>query len=619
MNVNINNNALFNSLQNNIKIKNNQSNNKISNNCSNSTISSEKELLEIINNLFFEDEDEKINSIIIIHEILCSKYQQNKFILIPNIDNIIKIFIKISHRLFDSIDNLKNKVIELKFTKYLVTILYKLMSNKELIIHISYKVIYDLCYEFLNYLLINGLDQIGSNQEGIIIFKSINSAMIRIIENYDTTSVILIFLEIIKQIQNNINLNLLSNLAVKCLIKTTQNIQSIINNIQLDKILLEMHLLIYNYDKIYRNNTEQNSKNDFMYLRFIKSFIIDIVKIKRSAIMEDYNKSVGNNQYKDKYIITWIKTTLESIGFSMSLENNSKDLNENSDDDNNIKLRNTRSNSTKTNIKKNMIYNSDKKRKSSSIKIKTPYNLNKRNSETTSSTFNVSTNFKQYLAFGKTSSLKENKDNNDQNLSQINKSFKLKNNLNSENNKLTQELDIKKKENIKLFKEINKEKEKNRKLTDELVFAKNENIRLKKELNIQKINNLNLNEQLNSFIIIEKKLKNEINELQFDLKSKNIEIQNLNNELNKLTKTQNEKIMAINIISNDENIIHAIACKNTDIFDKIKEELFLEYPDYEDKNSYFTVCGNIIKTFKSIQENNIKNHDKIILNFKNNS
>ena len=87
-------------------INNNQSNNMVSNNFEKSTISSEKELLEIMNNLFSEDESEKMNTIIIIQEILCSKYQQNKFIVMPIIDNIISIIIQITHELFDYKDNL---------------------------------------------------------------------------------------------------------------------------------------------------------------------------------------------------------------------------------------------------------------------------------------------------------------------------------------------------------------------------------------------------------------------------------------------------------------------------------------------------------------------------------
>ena len=77
-----------------------------------------------MNNLFSEEATEKISNTMIIHEILCSKYQQNKSIIIPNIDdNINKIIIKIIYELFNCLDNFNNKKITLKFAKYLVQII----------------------------------------------------------------------------------------------------------------------------------------------------------------------------------------------------------------------------------------------------------------------------------------------------------------------------------------------------------------------------------------------------------------------------------------------------------------------------------------------------------------
>ena len=343
----INNNDISISLYNEL----NSNSSKINNNIPNSSIVSEKDLLEIMNNLFSEDESEKMGTIIIIHEILCSKYQQNKFILIPNIDNIIKIMIQITHELFECVENLNNKIIPLKFAKYLATILCKLTSNKELIIHISYKVLYDLCFELLNYLLINGLDKIGSNQEGNIIFKSLNSAMLRVIENCDTTSVILALLEIVKQNQNKIDSGLLCNLAMKCLFKATRNMNEIAGKIQFDKILLQMHLLTYNFDKL-SNGKETNNQSNILIIRFIKNFIIDMVKIKKEDILEDYNKSIANNQYKDKYIYNWIMNTLESLTYIEKEDNMG-----NNDLSKSINLR-----SSSTNMNKNRINNTDKKK-----------------------------------------------------------------------------------------------------------------------------------------------------------------------------------------------------------------------------------------------------------------
>ena len=206
--------------------------------------------------------------------------------------------------------------------------------------------------------------------------------MLRVIENCDTTSVILSLLEIIKQNQNSINSNLLSNLAIKCLLKATINVQTIINNIQLDKILLQMHLLICNSDKIFNNNINENSQSELMIIRFIKNFIIDVVKIKKADIMKDYNKSVANNKYKDKYIYTWIKSTLKMIHCSIPEK---KDNDSNNNNNKIIKFK-----ETNTNINKKRVNKSYKKKGINQKKIEniSSNNLNKKNMSTTSSIFN---------------------------------------------------------------------------------------------------------------------------------------------------------------------------------------------------------------------------------------
>ena len=105
------------------------------------------------------------------------------------------------------------------------------------------------------------------------------------------------------------------------------------------------------------------------------------------------------------------------------------------------------------------------------------------------------------------------------------------------------------------------------------------------------------------------------------LNSKIIEIDNLQNKLDelslKLENCKSSEIINLNILSNDDNIIFPISCNNNTIFVKLEEELYNEYPENKKFNSYFTVNGLVIKRFKSIQENNIKNHANIILNIMN--
>jgi hypothetical protein len=176
--------------------------------------------------------------------------------------------------------------------------------------------------------------------------------MLRVLENCDTTSVILALLEIVKQNQNNNNSGLLCNLAMKCLFKATQNINEIINKIQLDKILLQMHILTYNFDKL-SNGKETNSQSSIMIIKFIKNFVIDIVKIKKGDIMEDYNKSIANNQYKDKYIYNWILNTLEFLEYSDKKDN----------EENNELSKSTNIRSSSINMNKNKIINNTDKKK----------------------------------------------------------------------------------------------------------------------------------------------------------------------------------------------------------------------------------------------------------------
>ena len=273
----------------------------------NGTLSKE-DLDTILDNLLIDDPNEKLNTIILIHENICGKFEQNKEVLIPNIDKIITTFKVVSHKLFYMKDL---NSIPIKFAKYLSIVFCKLASNKELISHLSYNVLLDLSRELLRYLLINGLDRIGDQQEGNIIFKSINSTMLRILENCDITCVITAFLELIKEFQEKEDKNLV-NLAIKCLLKTTHNLSENIDKVDISKILLQIHLLLLSLQK---NNKDLNKKTqtNVLIINTVKSIVGDFVKLKKEKVLEEYSKSVKNHQINDKFLLKWIKAALEKV------------------------------------------------------------------------------------------------------------------------------------------------------------------------------------------------------------------------------------------------------------------------------------------------------------------
>ena len=169
-----------------------------------------------------------------------------------------------------------------------------------------------------------------------------------------------------------------------------------------------------------------------------------------------------------------------------------------------------------------------------------------------------------------------------------------------------------------------------------LNIEKNKNIQLNnriKQLEIdlknEKEKNKNLNEQVEKYksIIIDLNDKllgnnlvdnNKVLELQNIIKEKIDEINVLKSKLNNdsLNNIQpGEQIIAIGFTSTDQNIQNFFRpCKDSDLFVKLEEKLYDEYPQYKDVETFFLANGRKVLRFKSMKENNIKNGQVILLN-----
>ena len=156
----------------------------------------------------------------------------------------------------------------------------------------------------------------------------------------------------------------------------------------------------------------------------------------------------------------------------------------------------------------------------------------------------------------------------------------------------------------KLKRDIIKLNNENLLLKNENQKLKNENQNLKNDINIKNIN-------LNQYLL-------KIKELNFTLANKNKEINNLINKLQNNDQIseyiKKDQMLIIQIKSVNQKVDMSFACKKTDIFARIEEKLYNEYPEFKDLNTYYTVGGRMVKRFRNMQENNIKNNDKILLN-----
>ena len=200
------------------------------------------------------------------------------------------------------------------------------------------------------------------------------------------------------------------------------------------------------------------------------------------------------------------------------------------------------------------------------------------------------------------------------------------NNGNNKMNELKEKNIEKSKTNNFESEEINK---KINQLENEVRILNNKLIEKEKEIQLLKSNEKDYNNKIQQYINEIQKLRNDNNLINNsipnnDSKDKIIslmeELQFKENEIKQLKAkfpfelNEGEKLMVIIFSSIEEDIYYPIICKNTDKFNAIEYMLYDAHPQYLERENYFTIRGEKINKSKTIEKNNIKYGDIIILN-----
>ena len=136
--------------------------------------------------------------------------------------------------------------------------------------------------------------------------------------------------------------------------------------------------------------------------------------------------------------------------------------------------------------------------------------------------------------------------------------------------------------------------------------------------NIMGNNNLNINNNMNNNNINQQKeleLKKKIDELNQNLTKISKEIKEIKDNKSKVQSEleSGENIISILIVSLDQKVTFPVSCKKTDIFNSIELKCYEKYPEYKETDNFFMTKGYKINRNKTIEENNIKDGDTIIL------
>ena len=155
-----------------------------------------------------------------------------------------------------------------------------------------------------------------------------------------------------------------------------------------------------------------------------------------------------------------------------------------------------------------------------------------------------------------------------------------------------------------------------------LCCSKDEEIKnLREELNKkvklveeQKIKIINLENEIN-------KANNNITEIirtfKEEINDKNIELNNLKQYLESIKIKKKEIIYegdmaTVYFTSTDQRINFAVPCVKNNTFAEVEEKLYKEYPEYRETNNIFLANGKQVLRFKTIEENNIGNGKPVV-------
>ena len=180
--------------------------------------------------------------------------------------------------------NNENVKIEIVSLKNITNILCLLSSIKDLLASISYYTQKNLINLILEIVMLENLKSYGINNEGMIIWRSFNSIMLRIIDACNPINTIRIFLrEIIANKNGKIEY---IDYYLRCLLIIIKNIKNIYQNVNIGDMLHEISLLFNNFDK-----------NDGEVFNVVKDFLEEIVKNRKEKIIYDYKGYV--NLYRE--------------------------------------------------------------------------------------------------------------------------------------------------------------------------------------------------------------------------------------------------------------------------------------------------------------------------------
>lgn len=164
----------------------------------------------------------------------------------------------------------------IRIAKYLLSTLMTLYNQKKVVELLDAASLKDFMDQFLRRLLDERLPTL---EEGQVLLKALNNAMLRVLETSDRTRAYTALIGLLSDFHSTDDKKRYTELVVKCLLKITKTLPQTIDMIDLDQLLSDLHNFLA---KNPPSNFEKG-KND-LPLRTVKTILNEIVRIKGESI-----------------------------------------------------------------------------------------------------------------------------------------------------------------------------------------------------------------------------------------------------------------------------------------------------------------------------------------------
>ncbi|KAH3877159.1 hypothetical protein DPMN_001016, partial [Dreissena polymorpha] len=208
------------------------------------------------------------------------------------------------------IETAKDEVMRLY--RCLLATLVTLFQNSQLAGQASRDTLKELLYNLVTLLLDSRLNDL---EEGPQIVRSVNVLVVKIVEKSHQTNVLCALIRLFQEcVDSQTCSNKFIEIIMKCLWKMVKMLPDIINDLNLDRVLYDIHMFL----KAFPSHSWKDRPND-LPLRTIKTVLHSLVKLKGSKILQHLGQIDASEKSEMKL---YIQMVLQKDGLSTEVEVN---------------------------------------------------------------------------------------------------------------------------------------------------------------------------------------------------------------------------------------------------------------------------------------------------------